>query len=459
MSEMCARNEALHEMLRETGMTYDQLAREVRLVAAQSGDSLKTNKSAVAHWVKGKMPSPQTAAYIAEIFSRRLGREVQPHQLGFGSHTQDGPRPVLGLGLGPDPVDMLRRLGEADIHRRSFLANAAYSVAAAALPLGVEQAMEYGYRARSGQRAGRGEVEAVRDMTNLFTAIDERHGGQHGRTAVVQYLREDVAALCRASFATERDQKEMLSVAASVAYLCGWKAYDAHEHGLAQRYYLQAFALTREADDDVHQAWILRILAHNGMDIKRPEYTLELADAALERARGKTDAATEALFSVTRARALANAGRGKEAVAQLRHAQDLALRGDEAALPYFAALWGSARACVSSHTAKTFKALGDHAGAERYYAAAARGRPGPQFQRITGLTIAAQASQQAAQGRLEQACGTWGESLDLLGGVRSARATEAVVGMRRHLRVFGQRGVRAAVELDERARSWQRSYA
>lgn len=458
MSEMRARNEALHEMLREAGMTYDQLAREVRLVAAQAGDSLRTNKSAVAHWVKGKMPSPQTAAYIAEIFSRWLGREVQPHELGLGSHTQDGPRPVLGLGLGPDPVDMLRRLGEADIHRRSFLANAAYSVAAAALPLGVEQATEYGHRARSGQRAGRGEVEAVRDMTKLFTAIDERHGGQHGRTAVVQYLREDVAALCRASFATERDQKEMLSVAATVAYLCGWKAYDAHEHGLAQRYYLQAYALTREAGDELHGAWILRILAHNGMDIRQPEHTLDLAETALARVHGRVDPATEALFAVTRARALANAGRGPEAVAQARAAQDLVLKGEAQAVPHWAALWGVPKATVSSHTAKTFRALGDHANAERHYAASARRRPGG-TQRITALTFAAQGREQALQGHVEQACETWDRSLDLLGGVRSARATEEVAGMRRHLRVFGQRGVRAAMELDERARSWQRSYA
>lgn len=458
MEETSARNEQLYEALREAGMTYEQLAADVRIVAAESGDSLRTNKSAVAHWVKGKQPSRQTVVYIAEALSRRLGREIAPHELGFGSKA-DRAQAQLGLGLGPDPVDMLRRLGDADIHRRNLLTSAVYSVAAAALPLGVEQAVEYQQRARTGQRVGHAEVAAVRDMLEMYTRIDERHGGQHGRTAVVQYLRSDVADLCRARFASEPKHKDMLSAAASVAYLCGWKAYDASEHGLAQRYYLQAFALTREAGDDVHQAWILRILAHNGMDIKRPEYTLELADAALECVRGKTNPATEALFSVTRARALANAGRRKEAVAQLRHAQDLALRGDEAELPHFAALWGSARACVSSHTAKTFKALGNHADAERHYAAAARGRSGSQFQRVTALTIAAQAGQQAAQGYLEQACGTWGESLDLFGGVRSARVVDEVARMRRQLSQFERRGVRFAAELDERARAWELEYA
>ncbi|WP_431966077.1 hypothetical protein [Actinacidiphila sp. bgisy160] len=355
---------------------------------------------------------------------------------------------------------MLRRLGEADIQRRSFLTNAAYSVAAAALPLGIEEAIERGQRGQhTGPRAGRAEIEAVRDMTDLFTRIDERHGGQHGRTAVVQYLRSDVADLCRATFASDEDRAEALSAAASVAYLCGWKAYDASEHGLAQRYYLQAYALTREAGDDLHAAWILRILAHNGMDIRRPESTLELADAALARIKGKAAPATESLFAITRARALANAGRGKEAARQVRAAQDLVLSGSADELPVWAARWGSPRATVASHTAKTFHALGDHANAERHYAASARNRPRTGHERITALTLAAQGREQAAQGHVEAACGSWGKSLDLLNGVRSARAVDEVAGIRRQLAVFGRRGMRAAHDLDERARIWQAAHA
>jgi transcriptional regulator with XRE-family HTH domain/ribosomal protein L12E/L44/L45/RPP1/RPP2 len=458
MGDTGVRNEALHEVLREAGMTYEQLAAAVRIVAAESGDSLRTSKSTVSQWLAGsKMPAPRTAAYIAEALSRRLGREVRPSDLGLGAN-EDRPQAPLGSDLGPDPVDMLRRLGHDDIHRRTLLANAAYSVAAAALPLGAAQAVEYEERARSPRRAGRAEIDAVRDMTQMFTTIDERHGGQHGRTAVVQYLREDVAALCRATFPSEREQREMLSAAASVAYLCGWKAYDASEHGLAQRYYLQAYALTREAGDELHGAWILRILAHNGMDIRRPEHTLDLAEAALDRVRGKLVPAAEALFVVTRARALANAGRGPEAVAQARQAQDMVVRGEQEEVPSWAALWGIARATVSSHTAKTFRALGDHANAERHYAESARRRPDG-TQRITALTVAAEGREQALQGHVEQACDTWGRSLDLLGGVRSARAADEVAGMRRHLRSFEGRGVRAAAVLDERARAWEVAYA
>src|ERR1044071_1122057 len=143
MGETGVRNHALYEALREAGMTYEQLAAAVRIVAAESGDSLRTSKSTVSQWLAGsKAPAPRTVAYIAEALSRRLGRQLQPDDLGYGTH-EDRPQEALGTHLGPDPVDMLRRLGDADIQRRTLLANAAYSVAAAALPLGVQQAQEY----------------------------------------------------------------------------------------------------------------------------------------------------------------------------------------------------------------------------------------------------------------------------------------------------------------------------
>ncbi|PSK58014.1 55.5 kDa and 49.5 kDa sporulation protein [Streptomyces sp. 111WW2] len=457
-----ARNEPLHDALKEAGLTYEQAAGAIRMVAAEAGELLRTNRSAIAHWVSGaKTPTPQTATYIAEAISRRLGRQLRPSDLGLCAPDQDTPHTGLGLALGPDPVDTLRRIGEADIHRRSFLTGAAYSVAAAALPLGIEQAVEHQQRTQTGHRAGQAEIAAVRDMVSMFTGIDERHGGQHGRSAVCQYLRSDVADLCRATFAHDTDRRDALSAGACVAYLCGWKAYDGGEHGLSQRYYLQAYALTREAGDDLHAAWILRIMAHNGMDARRPERTLELAETALDAVRGRVDSATEALFAVTRARALAIASRGAEAVRQIRQAQDLVLRGDPEALPFWAALWGSPRATVASHTAKTFHALRDHANAERHYAVSARSRPGAgrQQQRITALTLAAQGREQSAQGRLEEACKTWSTSLDLFGGVRSARAADEVRSIRRQLTVFDRRGVKAAVDLDERARAWQLVHA
>ncbi|MGP2437002.1 hypothetical protein [Streptomyces sp. JW3] len=308
---------------------------------------------------------------------------------------------------------------------------------------------------------GDSDIDTVRAMLRAFTSIDERQGGRHGRSAVVQYLRSDVADIVHGRFAKESLRADALTAAASVSFLAGWKAYDAGEHGLAQRYYLQTLALTREAGNPLHTAWVLRIMAHNGMDIQCPEHTLDLADAALSLATGRAAPGMLSVFVVCRARALANARRGPEAVAEIRRAQDLATRGEDEVMPYWTALHGPPRASVGSHAAKTFRTLRDHRNAERQYAIAGRGYSSHDtgLHRITALSLASQGGEQAAQGHLEQACGTWGQALGYFEGVYSDRAVKQIASIRRQLAVFDRRGVGAAAELDERARSWQLTYA
>lgn len=447
-------NEPLSDLVRESGLSGDSLSAAVRQVAMENGDFLRTNRSTVTHWTRyGEIPSLPVRRYIMEVLARRLRRALLPEDLGFPHTMTDD----LGLDLGSDPVETIMRMGRADIDRRTFLTSATYSAAAAALPLATLST--YQARAAAVQNnstAGRAEIEAVHDMTAMFTAIDERHGGQHGRTAVVQYLTTDVASLCRARWATAEQRRQMLSAAASVAYLAGWKAFDAGQVGLAQRYYLQSFALTQEAGDEQHSAFALRILAHHGMDARQPENTLALADRALGMVAGKTDPSTEAVFVVTRARALGMAGRKREAVAELARAGQMAWDGDEAEMQNWAALWGSARATVESHTAKTLRQIGDKAGAEKHYRASSAARTGGRVQqrRIIALSMADEASMQFAQGHVEMACDTWGNALGLLDGIRSDRVVKAVTSMRRDLHAQWVRGVRAAVELDQRAGDW-----
>lgn len=464
MNHSRERNEQLHQALREADLTYDQLALAVRQIAAHSGRELKTNKSAVGHWVRGGDPDPATATYIAEAISRRLGRHLSPSDLGFRTPESDRAQAAaVGLAIGPDPVAMLRLIGEADIKRRKILTGAAYSVAAAALPLGRAEAAEAQARATaaSGRLVGETDVTTVRSMLKAFTAIDEQQGGRHGRSAVVQYLNSDVAEITRGRFLKESTRAEAATAAAAISFLCGWKAYDAGEHGMAQRYYHQSLGLTREAGNPLHEAWVLRILAHNGMDIDQPGHTLDLADAALDLAKHHAGPGMLSMFVVCRARALSYAGRGTEAVSEIRRAQDLAMRGEGDEIPYWTALFGSPRAAVSSHSAKVFRTLRDHPNAEKQYGAASRGYSGADgsLSRITALSLAAQGKEQAAQGHLEQACGTWGQALTYFEGVYSDRAVKQVDSIRSRLKTFERRGVRAAVELDERARNWQSCYA
>jgi len=125
------------------------------------------------------------------------------------------------------------------LDRRCFLTTSAYSVAAAALPLSyVQEIAARTAAAHTGCTVGMADVAAVRDMVRVFSEMDECHGGQHGRGALVAYLRDDVAPLCRGRFRTEEIRRQMLSAASRGVHLLGWKSYDAGQQGLAQRYYL-----------------------------------------------------------------------------------------------------------------------------------------------------------------------------------------------------------------------------
>ncbi|MFF4292069.1 hypothetical protein ACFY0N_00260 [Streptomyces vinaceus] len=202
-------------------------------------------------------------------------------------------------------------------------------------------------------------------------------------------------------------------------------------------------------------------MAHNGMDIRQPEHTVALAERALTLADGRAGPGLLSLFVICRARALGHAGRGAEAASELRRAQDLALRSEGEELPFWAGMSGSPRWAVASHTAKTLRSLRDHTNAEKQYAAAARGygKPSEGKPRITALSLAWQGQEQAAQGHLEQACGTWDKALALFDGVYSDRAAKQVAGIRRQLTTFERRGVDAATQLNERARAWQLAHA
>ncbi|MCD9195018.1 hypothetical protein [Streptomyces albireticuli] len=446
-------NMQLKALIDEKRLPYETIAHVVRAAAAESGEVLRTNRSTVEHWISGAQPAGNTPRYLAEALSRLLGRLVTVDHLGLS--TERGEDDSIGLSLGPDPVETLTLIGKADVNRRRFLASSAYSVAAAALPLGyLHDIAGRAAAARSGAIAGNAEVAAVRDMVRVFTDMDELHGGQHGRSALVQYLMSDVATLCRGRFRTEEARRQMLSVAASGVHLAGWKSYDAGEQGLAQRYYLQCYALAAESGVPGHDGFVMRTMAQQGMKVHRAEHCLALAETGLDRAKGHVDPATEALFHVTYAHALAKTSQSRQALRAVERARACldAAKGDST--PFWALAWGPIEGTVRSRTAKVFAALGDPRNAAQQYARAAAGRPPGTYARIIALDLVARAEIQAGQGAIEEACVTWGRAMDHMDGVASVRTRKAVRNMRRDLTRFRARGLRCAAELDERGRDF-----
>lgn len=443
-------NARLSAVIAEAGCTYEALARAVQRVAQENGDTgLRANKSAVAHWVAGTQPQPRTAAFLAEALARRLGRGVTLADIGLAQDAEGTP---LGDTLPSDPVDAVARLGRADVDRRAVLRGAVYSVSALALPLSHRAELtDRVTRARAGGVIGRAEADAVAEVTAVFNRADERLGGEHGRSAVVEYLCTDVVTYCSATFATEADRRAMFAAAAQLAYLAGWKAHDAGRNGLAQRYYLHAYQLADEADPYAHAGYIFRILAHQALDIGRREHCVDLADEALARVRGRVDAETESLFWLTRARACAASDDARGARRALQTAEQLVSRAPVDERPAYVSLGGPGEARLSSQTAKALASLGDLPAAESQFRRSAACWNPTSHPRIRALTLANLAEVQCERGNVEQACATWESALDGMAGVRSARTREAVGRMRQHLATLRGRGVRAATRLDARA--------
>ena len=446
-----APNIRLRDLVAESGLTYDGIARAVRVVAAEHSEQLSTNKSAVEHWISGTVPAGRTGSYLALVLSRSLRRPVMVEDIGLPA-AEPGDDERVGLRLGSDPIQELTPVWKGDLDRRRFLSTSAYSVAVAALPLEhVGEIVRRTSRVVSGGTIGMAEVAAVRDMVQAMTDMDERHGGQHGRSALVQYLMSDVATLCRGRFANDEVRKQLLSAASRGVHLAGWKAYDAGEQGLAQRYYLQSYALAAESEIPGYDGFVLRTMAMQGLKLHRPEHCLALAETASAKARGRVDVRTEALFGVVHAHTLAKAGRRKEALSEVNAARARlsAETGDEP--PFWALAWGPQQATVHSRAAKVFETLSDFKAASEQYALASATRPAA-YARVVSLDLVAQAEMELKQGSIEAACAVWHRALDAMDGVRSVRTAKAVKSIRHQLSPFRVRGLRCARELDERAR-------
>lgn len=444
-------NRLLREMITACGMSYDAVARAVVRVAAENGEALRTNRSAVAHWVSGTAPGERTAAYLAEALSRRLGRPVRAEQIGL----KPSPDP---LPSSAGPVGELAVLAGGDAAHRGFLAAAVYTAAGASLPLGYDhEPVARLLRARTGQaQAGHAEAAVVRQVTRAFGAADEMLGGGHGLSAVAAYLADTALPLLSARFPGEASRREAFGAVAEMAWLLGWKHHDLGQEGTAQAYYRAGFQLAAEADPHGHAAWMTRALAHQALAAGHRRQARDLAASALARARGHADGATEALLHVTHARTLAALGEGPAAARALLAAEDALVRDDRPQAGY-SLLAGPAAGTFASHTARALTEAGDHAGAEARHRAAFGSWDPEAFPRVHLLTWTDLGDCLAAQARADEAVAAWGRALDMTGGMASARSRAALASVRGPLAAYRRRGVPGAAGLEQRmrqARAW-----
>lgn len=378
---------------------------------------------------------------MAGLSLSQLAAKIPYSRAALG-HYETGTRPTppevicwyeTALGVGLDTVTAVAALGRAEVDRRAFLAGLTYSVAASAVPLAVATSGARVEAASAGRTVGAAEIEDVRDITAAMVRLDERSGGAAGRTALAEFLATDIATYCRARFTTDVVRRQMYGAAAEAVYLAGWKAHDLDQDAVAQRYFLAAFDLAAEADPHGHAGYILRILAHQAMDLDKPTHCVPLAEEAQRRLGSRAGADTRALFAATVARAHATLGNRTQALAAVRTTEQLLDHADGEPQPRWAGLWGPAVAQAHSHCGKTLHELGDYDGAHEKFMQAASFWDTTTHPRVYAVVMGYGANALQAKGDIGGACDIWAQLLPLLDTVQSDRVDKIKTNARRAL--------------------------
>lgn len=342
---------------------------------------------------------------------------------------------------------------DVELERRRALGALAMGAAAAALPGVRRRVADPGHATGMSTvtSVGGSDVEAVREMGTLLSRMEQRRGGGHARSMVLEYFTAEVPDLLAGTFRNEGVRRAMFSAAAELAYLSGWMAFDISEHHAATRDFRVALQLAEEAGDAPLAGHVLRAMAHQAVDLGQPGRALELAEASVDGDRYALAAPRErALLGVVQARALASAGHDSEAATALNRAED-DLAAAEPGNEEPARVFFFGEASLAHETACTLRDLGDLAGAEQQFDRSVRTRKASTFTRTHAVTLGYLASVQLRRGEVDAACGTWSTALDAMNGVSSGRTRQVVLDMRTSLAPFRRDRMPAAVELDARA--------
>nr|WP_311132286.1 hypothetical protein [Nonomuraea gerenzanensis]SBO93949.1 Putative C1 regulatory protein [Nonomuraea gerenzanensis] len=360
-------NRALAALIEQTGWTHAAIAQHVNAVAAESGERLHYDRSAVGHWLTGTVPRPEAVHAAVEAFRRRLGRpDLAPRHLGWPD-----PDPAAAPADDPwggDPVARLATLGEDDLlNRRTVLTVGTFTLAALS-GLAATRGNPHG-QARD-LRAGAGDVVRLRGATAAFADLDDQFGGGHARAAVAAYLSREVTPLLRR--ASGRTRPDLFAAAAELSYLAAYMAMDAGANALAQRYYISTVRLADEAGDLLLRATALRSMAVQAAELGHDGEALALADAAASALGGHGPRRTLAWITGMRAEAHAAAGTRWDALNLLRRTETQLERADSP--PETEWLGNYRRESLEHQIGLTLTQLGDHATAARHFTASMRAR-------------------------------------------------------------------------------------
>lgn len=313
--------------MREAGVSNKGLATRVRAEAVKAGHDISPDHVSVRRWLDGMRPHQDTIRCIAAALGAKLCRKVTVSEIGFASVVEVAEVDILTDGAqyparSEQAVDLLATLTSADLSDSPALAASAWVTAAApsviteylfAEPQHVEHADSL---ADSDTNiAGR-----IRATIRYLMDLDFQFGGGHMRKMLLVYWNTEIVPALRRRY-TGAVLREIMSAAADAAELLGWSAYDAGQHGAAQRYFVQGLRLTREANDRLMGGHLLADLSHQANYLGNFSEAIQFARAAQASTAGEASATVGAMFLAMEARALASIGDAPACAAVLHRAE------------------------------------------------------------------------------------------------------------------------------------------
>jgi len=389
---------------------------------------------------KGEQPRGVTPELIAEVLSMSLGRRINAADVGF---RKVGELPDLGLRFSPlwrDTIETVTALWRNDLERRQFIIGSIFSAGAyatSAIRWLTTPPAPIGLPASPTRQVSGPDIEAFREVTQTFLRLDNLFGGGRARPTVVHYLHDEVAPLLSDGRYTEPIGQELFAAAAELTRLAGWMAYDLEQHGLAQRYLIQALRLAREADDYALGGEILAGMSHQAVYIGKADDALDLARAAHDSAVKGGHPALMAESLIMQAHALAVSKEPAACGKALNAAEQAFERSTADVTPAWLRYFDEAY--MAAKFGHCFKELGDGNKAEQFALRSLDMVDGYVRGRAFNIVLLANAHLQ--QKDLDQACAMGAQALELGTGLQSARTIRYIRDLRLRMSKFSKEPV------------------
>ncbi|WP_062214798.1 hypothetical protein [Streptomyces sp. NBRC 109706] len=451
-------NRSLAAVVTASGASHKAIAHRVNQLAAAAGRSTSYTHTSVMNWLDGMRPRQPVPALLAQVLGERLGRAVDVAEIGMATTS---PGDAGGLEFPRDPADAARRAADfwSTMHRRSFVRRAfavsAYSLPvtrwliqpAAAAPAESNDSNDSNNAGGNNSNGGSGQRVGQRELTELWEHAeqarqwDARYGGGNWRTSQVVDCLNTRAAPLLAGRATQQISDGLYSASAELSRLAGWAAFDAGDHAIAQRHFIQALSLARAGGNAELGAYVTATMALQTMRRGYPSEAIDMAQGAYERAGRDATPKVRAFARLIEARAHARTGDERAAARALSGCERLLDAAREQDSPTYIAYFGPAR--MASDAVEIYRDLGKPHVAAGWDAQCAMPVG---HTRAVGLRLSVTATAHLQDRDLDQGLAVGRRAVDILAGVASARAREYVEDIHTALAPWAR---------EPRVRSWQ----